>query len=666
MAVDADGDFVVTWSSLGQDGSGWGVYAQRYNAAGVAQGGEFRVNTTTANDQLYSMVAMDADGDFVVTWWSRSQDGSGYGVYAQRYNAAGVAQGGEFRVNTTTTDHQFCSAVAMDADGDFTVAWSSAGQDGSGYGVYAQRYANSVNAAPTITSSATPTVAENSTAVLALAATDPNADTVTFSVVGGADQALFQIVANQLQFIAPPDYESPQDLGGTAGDNVYEVTVRADDGNGGTTDQPLSVTVTAVNDNNPAFTSSAVASVAENTTAVTTLAATDADLPAQTVTFSIVGGADQALFQIVGNQLQFIAVPDYESPQDLGGAAGDNVYQVTVRADDGNGGTTDQPLSVTVTNRNDAPVLVGANNLASINENQTGNAGSLVSSLIAGKLSDEDAGAKQGIAIYAVAGGNGFWQYYTSAATGWQSVGTVSTAGALLLRSTDRVRFVPNGANGTTASISFCGWDQTAGAVEDKVSIASRGGATAFSVGAFRSLLAVTSVNDAPVLTGANDFATITEDQTGNAGSLVSSLIAGKASDVDTGAKQGVAIYGVVNGNGTWQYYVSAAQGWRPVGTVSAARPITARVGSRWGPFRPRRRCCCGRPTACVSFPARGPPPRPRSVSGRGTAVPARPASRSTPRSMEERAPSARESGHRGSRSALPGNQSPNGESPAA
>ena len=77
-----------------------GVYAQRYDAAGVPQGGEFRVNTTTAGDQDVAAVAMDADGDFVVAWQSDGQDGSGCGVYAQRYSAAGVAQGGEFRVNT--------------------------------------------------------------------------------------------------------------------------------------------------------------------------------------------------------------------------------------------------------------------------------------------------------------------------------------------------------------------------------------------------------------------------------------------------------------------------------------------------------------------------------------------------------------------------------------
>ena len=139
-AIDAAGDYIVTWTSNGQDGSGDGVYAQRYNAAGVAQGIEFRVNTTTVGEQRLSTVAMDAAGDFVITWSSFGQDGSSDGVYAQRYNAAGVAQGVEFRVNTTTLNSQSASTVAMDATGDFVIAWTSSYQDGSGDGVYAQRY----------------------------------------------------------------------------------------------------------------------------------------------------------------------------------------------------------------------------------------------------------------------------------------------------------------------------------------------------------------------------------------------------------------------------------------------------------------------------------------------------------------------------------------------
>src|SRR4051812_19103447 len=73
-------------------------------------GPEFRVNTFTTGAQKTffqspQSVAVDAAGDFVVTWSSVGQDGSAYGIYAQRYNAAGVPQGGEFQVNAFTTNN---------------------------------------------------------------------------------------------------------------------------------------------------------------------------------------------------------------------------------------------------------------------------------------------------------------------------------------------------------------------------------------------------------------------------------------------------------------------------------------------------------------------------------------------------------------------------------
>ncbi|MBI2228370.1 MAG: DUF4347 domain-containing protein, partial [Deltaproteobacteria bacterium] len=119
VASDHSGNYVVTWSSKNQDGNGWGIYAQRYNAAGVAQGGEFRVNTTTNKDQVHSSVAMDEAGNFVIVWSSNDQDGDNWGIYAQRYNAAGVAQGSEFRVNTYTSKEQLAPSIAMDSGGNF-------------------------------------------------------------------------------------------------------------------------------------------------------------------------------------------------------------------------------------------------------------------------------------------------------------------------------------------------------------------------------------------------------------------------------------------------------------------------------------------------------------------------------------------------------------------
>ena len=139
--MDADGDFVISWSSGdNQDGDSWGIYAQRFNAAGVAQGVEILVNTTTTDEQHYSSVGMDAAGNFVVTWSSKNQDGDGWGVYAQRFDASGSALGGEFRVANTTAEDQLYSNVSVNSAGDFVITWSSKNQDGDGWGVFAREY----------------------------------------------------------------------------------------------------------------------------------------------------------------------------------------------------------------------------------------------------------------------------------------------------------------------------------------------------------------------------------------------------------------------------------------------------------------------------------------------------------------------------------------------
>ena len=74
---------------------------------------QVRVNTTTVDVQIGPNIAALSDGGYVVTWTSDGQDGSSYGIYAQRYNASGVAQGAEFRVNTNTTNNQWIPSVAM-------------------------------------------------------------------------------------------------------------------------------------------------------------------------------------------------------------------------------------------------------------------------------------------------------------------------------------------------------------------------------------------------------------------------------------------------------------------------------------------------------------------------------------------------------------------------
>jgi hypothetical protein len=140
VGMAANGNTVVVWSSQGQDGDGWGVYGQRYDVNGMPLGGEFQINATTAGDQNHPSVAVAADGSFLVVWQSQGQDGAGWGVYGQRYDASGNAVGGEFQVNTTTAGDQENPSVATDGQGDYTVTWQSQGQDGNGWGVFAQRY----------------------------------------------------------------------------------------------------------------------------------------------------------------------------------------------------------------------------------------------------------------------------------------------------------------------------------------------------------------------------------------------------------------------------------------------------------------------------------------------------------------------------------------------
>src|SRR5204863_25323 len=152
-----------------------------------------------------------------------------------------------------------------------------------------------------------------------------------------------------------------------------------------------------------------------------------------------------------------------------------------------------------VTDVNDAPVLSGANDFTTITEDQTNNSGDLVSTLIAGQVSDVDTGAFTGIAVTDLNSGNGTWQYSTNGGTTWTNVGAVSDTSALLLRSTDGLRFVPDGLNGTTGSVAFRAWDQTSGTAGTTVDASVNGGTTAFSTATATSSITVTDLNDAPV-----------------------------------------------------------------------------------------------------------------------------------------------------------------------
>jgi hypothetical protein len=143
VAFAPDGRFAVVWESEGQDGGGWGIYAQRFDPDGSLSGPEIQVNATTAGDQRAPSVAYGASGVFTVAWESLGQDGDGWSVQARQLGASGPVTG-EVQVAASTVGDQRHPAVAVQPGGQVVVAWE--GPDGSGSGIFLRRFAAGLTA----------------------------------------------------------------------------------------------------------------------------------------------------------------------------------------------------------------------------------------------------------------------------------------------------------------------------------------------------------------------------------------------------------------------------------------------------------------------------------------------------------------------------------------
>ncbi|MBF0261883.1 MAG: DUF4347 domain-containing protein, partial [Magnetococcales bacterium] len=241
-----------------------------------------------------------------------------------------------------------------------------------------------------------------------------------------------------------------------------------------------------------------------------------------------------------------------------------------------------ETATITVTDLNDAPLLTAAApTLPAILHTDTSNAGVTIATVVGTSITDVDAITTplEGIAIHTVSTGTaGWWEYSTDNGTNWTATGAVSSTSALLLRPQDKIRFQPGGALTTSnaASFGYYAWDQTQnlGQQGTKVNVATRGTTTAFGTA---SDTASIRINVAPTLNAAATPAlpTITEDETTNSGAQVSTLLGG-ASDIDVGASQGIAVYGLSSGNGTWQY--NTGSGWSNIGTVNATSALLLRA----------------------------------------------------------------------------------------
>lgn len=652
IAIDSDGDFVIAWKSLLQDGSGSGVYAQRYDALGVPLGSEFLVNTRTTGDQRSPSIGMDADGDFVITWQSNSQDGSGYGIYAQSYNASGVPQGTEFRVNTWTIGNQESPVIGMDAEGGFVITWQSYWQDGSYYGIYAQRFnrfgetLGSEFVVNTWTSEQqiNPAIAMNAAGDFVISWESYPQDGSYFGVYAqvfsshGVPQGS-EFRVNSSTYL---DQVNPS-LGMNADGEIVITWSYSGSGYTGIYGQRY-LFLDASSPNHAPLLDNAGApfltpilqngSLASNTgTPISYLIArmgpsgsmTDPDSDPLGIAINGISnangsweyttnyGANWLPITVTGNsdalllssdpltRIRFIPNADFIGQSLLAFVAwdqtsGNNGATANVS---NRGGSTPYSLTyeyATINVNNAAPVLNTSGNPAldaiPLNVNDAENPGTLVSDIIArmgpaGGITDPNPGALQGIAVNGVANTYGSWQYTINGGTNWSPITVTGNTNALLLAAdpNTRIRFIPNANFIGQALLAFAAWDQTAGANGGTVDVTIRGGMTPFS--SAYDFASINVNNAAPVLdnSGTPTLDSIPMNVYGinNPGTLVSEIIArmgptGGISDPDS-HPLGIAINSLSNtSNGDWQYTTNGGASWHSFGITgnSKARLLAA------------------------------------------------------------------------------------------
>ena len=141
IAAASDGGFLIVWTAHDTVNytNGWDIYARSFSSTGVG-GAVALVNAYAYGDQYAPRVSA-IDTDYMVTWTSLGQDGSREGVYGQFLH--GVAPvGGEFLVNTTTIGQQMQPVVTSDGADQFLVVWTSYTGSPYNFDLFAQRYVN--------------------------------------------------------------------------------------------------------------------------------------------------------------------------------------------------------------------------------------------------------------------------------------------------------------------------------------------------------------------------------------------------------------------------------------------------------------------------------------------------------------------------------------------
>ena len=340
-------------------------------------------NRTT---RLYTYRATDPEGE-TITWSVAGVDGRFFAINERGELAFDETQPPDYeQPGDSGRDNVYNATVRAQDQGGITAE------------LEISVTVTAVNEGPEVTSGQPAfTISENQSLPNAVyTGSDPEGGAVTRWALGGRDGGDFNISQDGLlTFRSLPDYERPAD---SNRDNVYEVQIRPYDGRYyGSFD--VTVTVTDVNEPPTITTTSSSATTLrqnENlTTRLYTYRATDPE-GGTTITWSV-GGVDGRFF-IIDERGQFSfsesSPPDYEIPGDSGG---DNVYDATIQVRDDGGNTASLPVTVTVTEVNEGPEVMGTDEFTiAENRNLTNSAYSArdpeLSNVVSWRLAGRDAG----------------------------------------------------------------------------------------------------------------------------------------------------------------------------------------------------------------------------------------------------------------------------------
>ncbi len=339
----ADGSFIMTWNDI------HGLTFQVFNADGSAQGPKATLTTDLTGyhpEYAHDMITLP-DGTFVVAGFVGSLSSpTGYDIVARQFNRDGTPAGDWVPVNTTTTGDQGQLDLVAMPGGGFTAVWLDRGEafdpwNGSVDTVldlWRHRSFNTgqqANRAP-MAQNGTGSSDEDNTITGQVAASDPDGDSLTYTLVTGPEHGT--IVFN-------PDgsyvYTPGANYNGTD-----SFTFRASDGSLTSNVATIALAIAAVNDApelaNP---------LADSTTAED--AAFNYTLPAGT--FSDV---DNAVLVFSVSSLPAWLSFDPATRTFSGTPANGDVgsFDVTVTASDGSRSASDT-FRITVTNTNDAPTV---------------------------------------------------------------------------------------------------------------------------------------------------------------------------------------------------------------------------------------------------------------------------------------------------------------------